>query len=123
MAHRTDNLANIDPSLALLGRFAKISKGTTANIKKMRETTIYADGEFPAKVKVLAAMLWSVSARCEPCVEYYAAKAKEFGTTEAELGEFLALASTMGGCVGETWALKAYKAFTDTAADDSTCCA
>ena len=46
-----------------------------------------------------------------------------------ELGEFLAVASTMGGCVGEMWALKAFKAYKDlahgettTATEEPSCC-
>lgn len=35
------------------------------------------------------------------------------GVSEAEVGEILAVASTMGGCVGEMWALKAWKAYKD----------
>ncbi|MDA8348890.1 MAG: hypothetical protein M0038_08820 [Pseudomonadota bacterium] len=34
-----------------------------------------------------------------------------FSATETELGEVLAVASTMGGCVGEMGALKAYKTY------------
>lgn len=112
----------IDPALGLLAPFAKVTKGTTASISKMRETALYADGRFSAKTKVLAAMLWSISARCEPCIKYYAGKAKALGATDEEVGEFLAIASTMGGCVGEMWALKAYAAFTEGATDGAACC-
>jgi AhpD family alkylhydroperoxidase len=118
----TPTLSNIEPALGMLGEYAKVAKGTTAMVHKMRQTAIYADGSFPAKVKVLAAMLWSVSARCEPCVKHYAAKAKEYGATDEEVGEFLALASAMGGCVGETWALKAYAAYKEDGADAGVCC-
>lgn len=106
-------LRDIDPALEHLGQFAKITKGTAGCIQRMREAAIYADGAFPAKVKVLAAMLWSISSRCEPCVRYYAYKAREQGATEEEVGEILALASTLGGCVGEMWAVKAYAAFAE----------
>lgn len=118
----TTTLSDIDPALGTLGQYAKVAKGTTAMLQKMRERAIYADGRFPAKVKVLAAMLWSVSARCEPCIKHYAAKAKEHGATDEEVGEFLALASAMGGCVGETWAVKAYAAFKDEVVDTTACC-
>jgi nucleoside-diphosphate-sugar epimerase len=43
------------------------------------------------------------------------AAVRDVGATQAELGEFLAVASTMGGCVGEMWALKAFKAYKDLA--------
>lgn len=114
-------LKDIDPALDHLGRFAKVTKGTTGCIQRMREAAIYADDAFPVKVKVLAAMLWSIAARCEPCVRYYAWKAREQGATEEEVGEFLALASTLGGCVGEMWALKAYAAFAEDEGGESCC--
>ncbi|CAM2881336.1 carboxymuconolactone decarboxylase family protein [Legionella anisa] len=67
-------------------------------------------------------MVCGINARCEPCLTYYALQAKTLGTREEELGEVLAVVSTMGGCVGEMWALKAYKAFKeqDTMLDE--CC-
>ena len=82
----------------------------------------------PQKYKILTAMTWAISVRCEPCFKYYTHRALQVGATEAELGEFLAIASTMGGCVGEMWALKAFKAFKDGANDSgpedgsSSCC-
>jgi AhpD family alkylhydroperoxidase len=57
--------------------------------------------------------VWSISARCEPCIAYYVQQAAMRGVSEAEVGEILAVASTMGGCVGEMWALKAWKAYKD----------
>jgi alkylhydroperoxidase/carboxymuconolactone decarboxylase family protein YurZ len=62
-------------------------------------------------------MTWAISARCEPCIKYYVLQAIKSGATEGEVGEFLAIASTMGGCVGEMWALKAFKAFKDQGAE------
>ena len=88
----------------------------------MRKKHLYADGELPAKTKVLMGLLWSVSARCEPCVKYYAQKARELGASEAELGETLAVATTMGACVAETWAIKAFAAATIDDAAGSECC-
>ena len=77
----------------------------------MREEVIFKDGALEAKYKSLIAALWGVSMRCDPCLTYYMLKAKELGITEAEVEEVLTIGSTMGGYVGETWALKAYKAF------------
>ena len=37
--------------------------------------------------------------------KFYVQEAVRLGATQAELGEFFAVASTMGGCVGEMWAL------------------
>lgn len=107
------DLTKIDPALGLMAEFSRITSGTTAHIQKMRQEAIFSDGAVLAKHKALAATLWSISARCEPCIRYYVQQAVKLEISEQELGEFLAVASTMGGCVGEMWALKAYKAFRD----------
>lgn len=124
---KTD-LKSIDPALGLMGEFSRHTRGTVAHIQKMRQEAIFTDGAVPAKLKGLAAVVWSVSARCEPCIKYYVSQATEHGASEAELGEYLAVASAMGGCVGEMWALKAYKAFKDgkeggaPQSEDPSCC-
>jgi AhpD family alkylhydroperoxidase len=97
--------------LELMRDFSKHSHGVSAQIKKMRQDIIYRDGALSAKFKALAATLWSVSVRCEPCLEYYVQEAKKRGATEEEVAEAMALASVMGACVAETWGLKAYRAF------------
>lgn len=107
------DLKKIDPALELMKEFGKVTNGMPALIEQMRQKAIFVDGAVPKKFKVLTAMIWAISARCEPCFKYYIHQAIRAGTTEPELGEFLAIASTMGGCVGEMWALKAYKAFKD----------
>lgn len=117
----------IDPALELMKDFGKITGGMPALIDQMRKKAIFSDGSVPQKYKILTAMIWAISARCEPCFKYYVQRAIQVGTAEAELGEFLAVASAMGGCVGEMWALKAYKAFKEpTDEDDSgqppSCC-
>lgn len=116
------NLKEIEPAYEFLTEFAKATGGTTGSIQAMRQKAIYADGALPSKVKVLFALVWSISARCEPCVKYYASKAKEVGVTPQELGETCAVASTMGGCVGETWALKGFAAFHHTDESVAECC-
>lgn len=96
-----------------------------SHVEQMRQATLYVDGVLSARTKVLAALLWSVSARCEPCVAHYARKAVELGASKEELAEMLAVASTMGGCVGETWALKAFAAVRASGAsttDAQACC-
>ncbi len=117
----SDTLESIDPALAQLQAYAKISRGTSAAIHKMRQQAIFSDGAVPARLKALAAMLWAVSARCEPCLKYYAREAKRLGATEQELGDFLAVAATMGGCVGEMWAVKAYAGWHD-GEEAASCC-
>ncbi len=116
-------LEQIDPALGLMKEFSKVATGTAGAIHKMRQEAIFTDGEVPARLKALAAVLWSVSARCEPCITYYVQQAARLGATEQELGEFLAVASTMGGCVGEMWALKAYAAFKGERSEETSCCA
>lgn len=115
-------LQNIDPALGLMKEFSRKTLGTTAAIHKMRQEVIFTDGKVPAKYKTLAAALWAVSARCEPCIRFYIQEAARLGTTEEELGEFLAVGSTMGGCVGEMWALKAFAAYRDQNTGDASCC-
>lgn len=118
----TQDLKAIDPALGLMGEFSKVTKNTAGHIQRMRQEAIFTDGVFPAKVKALAAALWGISARCEPCLKFYVLKAKELGATEQEVGEFLAVASAMGGCVGEMWALKAYQATKVGDEQKETCC-
>jgi len=99
--------------------------GTSAPMQTLREREIFSDAELPARLKALAAVLWSVSARCEPCIVAYASEARERGASAAELGEMLAVATAMGGCVGETWAHKAWNAFhgeTEGAGENAHCC-
>ena len=105
------SLNHIDPALDLMSDFARVTQGTSRHIQAMREAAIFTDAALPARVKALGAMLWSISSRCEPCIVYYVQQAAARGATEEEVGEVLAVASTMGGCVGEMWALKAYKAY------------
>ncbi|HET6378517.1 MAG TPA: carboxymuconolactone decarboxylase family protein [Methylocella sp.] len=106
-------LGDIDPALSLMGEFGQITHGTVRHIGEMRQAAVFTEGAVPARLKALAAMLWAVSARCEPCFTFYVQQAHRLGATKAEMGEFLAIASTMGGCVGEMWALKAFKAYKD----------
>ncbi|RXZ42217.1 carboxymuconolactone decarboxylase family protein [Crenobacter cavernae] len=104
---------DIDPALGLMAEFGRLTQGTTQHIQRMRQDAIFSEGAVPARYKTLAAMLWAISARCEPCFKFYVQQAVRLGATQEELGEVLAVASTMGGCVGEMWALKAFKAYKD----------
>lgn len=115
-------LTQIDPALGLMKDFSKISLGTTQAIQQLRQQVIFKDGLLSAKIKALIAMVSGINARCEPCLAYYALQAKALGAQEAELGEVLAVVTTMGGCVGEMWALKAYKAFKEQDATGDACC-
>lgn len=105
----------IDPAFDLMAEFGKLTQHTTRHLAQMRQDAVFSEGVLSVRVKALAALLWSIAARCEPCIKFYAQQAVEHGANERELGEMLAVASTMGGCVGETWALKAFKAYRDCA--------
>ncbi len=89
---------------------------------KMRQEILFSKGVFSPKTKLSMALIWSIATKCEPCLKYYAVKAKEAGLTEEELGELLTVGSTMGGCVGEMWCLKAYHAFKHADEMAASCC-
>lgn len=116
------DLKAIDPALGLLAEFSKVTKHTSGHIQKMRQEAVFTDGALPARLKALAAALWGISARCEPCLKFYILKARELGATDQEVGEFLAVACAMGGCVGEMWALKAYHAIKGGGRLQDACC-
>lgn len=119
------DLTRIDPALGLMKEFTKVTRGVPTQIQKMRQEYIFKAGIIPVKYKVLAAVLWAINAQCEPCIRFYVQQAATSGATEEELGEFLAVAATMGGCVGEMWALKAYHAYKDHGAGthhEASCC-
>ncbi|PIP95769.1 MAG: hypothetical protein COW00_08260 [Bdellovibrio sp. CG12_big_fil_rev_8_21_14_0_65_39_13] len=107
------DMKQIDPALGLMKDFSKVSSGTVQDIDKMRQKAIFTEGVVSKKNKIMAAVIWAISTKCEPCFKFYVQKAKEADISEQEFGEFMAIASTMGGCVGEMWALKAYKVFKD----------
>ena len=107
--------------LAAHREFGEISRSTARHLKFMRQDTLFSDGVLPARIKTLAAALWSVSARCEPCIQFYMQKAHELGASREEIGEMLAVASSMGGCVGATWAAKAFSMVQDKPPNDACC--
>lgn len=119
------DFTSIDPALGLIKEFSKATHGVPAHIQKMRQETIFKEGVVPVRYKILASVLWAINAKCEPCIRFYVLQAIKSGASEEELGEFLAVAATMGGCVGEMWALKAYKVYKDGTAgtvQDESCC-
>lgn len=65
--------------------FAKITLGSTGAIHRMRQQVIFSDGKLPAKFKALAATLWAISARCEPCIRFYVQQAVQLGTTMTKI--------------------------------------
>lgn len=119
-----NDLASLDPALASMQRLRELCPQTSAAVGRMRAEAIFSDRALPARHKVLAALLWSMAMRCEPCVKFYAREARRRGASLEELAVFLDVAATMGGCVGETWAVKALHAFerADDAAQADACC-
>ena len=116
------SLENIDPALGLLAQFGKENAAVSRPLQTMRESALLEDTLFTARQKCLMAALWGISTRCEPCLKFYVIKAKSLGATLEELNEVLSIAVTMGGCVGEMWALKAYHAYHAEASGDLSCC-
>ncbi len=118
-----DNKKNktIDPALEHLAAFNKAALGVSQDIQALSKKAIFSDGFFDIKTKALMAMISAINERCEPCLTYYVLEAKKQGLTEQELGEALAVVATMGGCVGEMWALKAFSAYREEG-DGQSCC-
>ncbi|GBC81587.1 hypothetical protein HRbin10_00699 [bacterium HR10] len=85
---------------------AELSPEIHDALARIREVA-YADGLFPAKVKVLTALAISTIIKCEPCVRMYVEKAIALGVTREEMIEMLNVAMAMGGCPGEAWVHKA----------------
>jgi len=47
------------------------------------------------RIKELIAIGASITANCQPCLEYHAEKAKEFGATEEEISEAIEIGKTV----------------------------
>ncbi len=110
----------------LLDEMRRLSPKVTGGLVRMRQET-YRNGAVPAKYKLLTALAISIAIRCEPCIRAYVRMAHEKGITQEELIEFLEVAMTMQGCLGEEWALKAYAAYKgcisgDQPATETACC-
>jgi len=82
----------------------------------------YSDGTIPAKYKALMALCMAAVDKCDPCLESYVEKVHDLGVTEAEFKEVLEVIITFAGCVGEQWALKAWKIWKKRHKKDRGCC-
>ncbi|TET70643.1 MAG: carboxymuconolactone decarboxylase family protein [Candidatus Aminicenantes bacterium] len=94
--------------------FRKLSPKVTGGLVRMREDTFKdasKDASVPAKYKILASFVAVVVTKCEPCLRAYTKMAFQAGATLDELVEFLNVAITEGGCLGKTWALKAFETY------------
>ena len=109
----------------LFAELRKLSPKVTGGLLRMRQET-YRDSTVAAKYKLLAAMVVSITIRCEPCIKAYVRMAHGKGVSQQELIEFLEVAITMQGCPGEEWALKAFAAFKESVGGqqsaDTVCC-
>lgn len=109
----------ISPNDTRFTELRRLSPQVTGGLLRMRQAA-YRDGAVPAKHKLLTAMAISIAIRCEPCIRAYVRMAREKGSTQEELIEFLEVAMTMQGCPGEEWALKAYAAYKESIAPKTT---
>jgi len=90
----------------------KLSPKVSGGLVRMREDT-FKDASVPAKYKILAALVAVVVTKYEPCLRAYTRMAYQAGVTQGELVEFLNVVITEGGCLGETWALKAFETYSN----------
>lgn len=110
---------------SIFAELRRLSPKVTGGLLRMRQET-YRDAAVAAKYKLLAAVVVSITIRCEPCIRAYVQMAVEKGIAREELIEFLEVAMTMQGCPGEEWALKALAAFKECVSGqqstDTVCC-
>jgi ribonuclease HI len=59
----------------------------------------YEEGILPRKVKELMGLVASLVLRCDDCVTYHLARAKEMGATEEEIVEAMGIALVVGGSI------------------------
>ena len=79
-------------------------------------------GALDAKTKELMALAISVALRCDPCVTYHSAGARQQGATREEIAETLGLAIYMGAGPSAMYAaeaLEAYDQWCDTVAQQA----
>lgn len=63
------------------------------------DANAYQDGALPLKTKELLGLVASMVLRCDDCIAYHLGKAKEAGTTTAEIMEVFAIANLVGGTI------------------------
>ncbi|HCZ06401.1 MAG: hypothetical protein PWP37_1743 [Thermotogota bacterium] len=93
----------------------------TGALVRMRQKA-YSDGAIPAKYKALMALCMAAVDKCEPCLNAYVEKARDLGVTDTEFTEALEVVVTFAGCVGEQWALKAWKIWKKENRENEGCC-
>ena len=63
------------------------------------DSNAYLDGALPAKTKELLGLVASLVLRCDDCVKYHIEKCYEYGFTDDELFEAIAIANLVGGTI------------------------
>lgn len=86
---------------SLFAELRRLSPQVTGGLLRMRQET-FRDAAVAAKYKLLAAMVVSITIRCEPCIRAYVRMAYDKGVSQEELIEFLEVAMTMQGCPGKS---------------------
>lgn len=69
------------------------------------------DGEVPAALKEVVALVIGVVKRCDGCIAYHAKAAARAGATRAEVAELLGVALLMDGGTASVYAPGAWAAF------------
>lgn len=77
-----------------------------------------ADGELPARIKELMALVIAVVKQCDGCIAYHAKAAARRGATEAEVAEALSVALLMDGGTATVYGPHAWDAFHEFAASE-----
>ncbi len=70
-----------------------------------------ADGELPARIKELMALVIAVVKHCDGCIAYHAKAAARAGATEGEVSEALGVALLMDGGTASVYGPRAWDAY------------
>ena len=78
-----------------------VMKYAGLNIKRFYnlDTTVYASGVLPKKVKELLGLVTSFVLRCDDCVKYHLIECKKQGISDEELEEALGVGLVVGGSI------------------------
>jgi len=80
---------------ALHEHFRSVMPELAENFDDLLKLT-FMDGALSAQIKELIALGISMTVRCEPCMDYHIAKAREKGASDAELLEAMTVGLEMG---------------------------
>ncbi|HSV88851.1 MAG TPA: carboxymuconolactone decarboxylase family protein [Bacteroidales bacterium] len=63
------------------------------------DSSTYADGALPSRVKEMIGLAASMVLRCDDCVKYHLQKCHEMGVSREEIFEVFAISSIVGGTI------------------------